>query len=420
LYAAALGFFTTLQLVSQLGISLFLIRREGELQVSTLHQAATVSIALGLVALALGAVTLPLATQWSRLENASLPTLALYAALPLVALAQVPIAVLDRRLDYKRIAIIELAGQITFFTISVSYALVRPTVWAPVLGWWVQQLVLFVGASVSASYVPRYRWSWAEAREMMTYGASYSASVWAYQLRRALNPLIVGRYLGAEAVALVALTSQLVVHLSFVSVSTWRLSTVALARVQGDPASLLRAINEGMRLQVPAIAPFLLLFAWLGPWIVGVVLGPEWMQVSVIFPYLASSFLVNAVFTMQSAALYVLGQNLRVGTTHLLQLALLGGVALLLVPRIGLIGWGIAEMTTMLAFLHMHASTVGSIGRPRYGRTLLVASAWAAAMFAGQLHPLVLIPITAALILLQPWGDVRVALAALRPLRSGT
>jgi O-antigen/teichoic acid export membrane protein len=420
LYAAALGFYMTLQLISQLGIGVFLIRREHELEAAALHQAATLSVALGLAGFTLGVLSLPLVTQWSRLPDAGLPALALYAALPLVALAQVPIAVLDRRLDYKRIAVIELTGQVTFFAVSVAYALISPSVWAPVIAWWIQQIILLVGASASASYLPRFRWSAAEAREMIAYGGSFSASVWLYQLRRALNPLIVGRYLGAEAVAVVALASQLVVQLSFVVVSTWRLSTAALARVQSDPGSLLRAINEGMRLQVPAVAPFLLLFAWLGPWIMGLLLGPEWLEVPVIFPYLAAAFLFNAIFTMQSSALYVLRENVRVATTHLLQLALLGGVALFLVPRFGLVGWGIAELTTVLAFIHMNASTSRAIGKPRYGATLVVAAAWAAAMFGGRLGPLSLVLIFAVLILVQPWRELRGALAALRPLRSGT
>jgi O-antigen/teichoic acid export membrane protein len=419
-YAAALGFFVSLQLVSQLGIGVYLIRREEEPSADVLHRAATLLVLLGALGVGLGGLTLPLVTRWSRLPEVALPTLALYAALPLSALIQVPMALLDRRLDYRRVAWIELSGQIAFYAVAVGAAVVRPTVWAPVLGWWTQQVLLLAGASRAASYLPRPAWDRRTVEEMIRYGFGYSAAVWLYQLRRAVNPLVVGRYLGAEAVGVVSLTFQLVVQLSFVAVSAWRLSTAALARVQADRARLLRAVEEGMRLQVPAVAPFLLLFAWLGPTLVPVLLGPEWRQVPELFPYVAGGFLFSAVFTMQSSALFVVRRNLEVGAAHLIQLILLAGVGLVLVPLAGLAGWGIAELSMIGGFLYMHRALARETGAPRYGKTLWLAGACALAMFTPVLGVLALVPLALVTVLAQPWRDLLGAVQALRTAASET
>jgi PST family polysaccharide transporter len=418
LYAAALGFFTTLQLVSQLGVGVYLIRHENEPTRKMLDRAATLLGLLGCGALLLGLLTLPALARWSRLEGVALPTFALYAALPVAGVAGVPMALLDRRLDYRSVAWTELGGQLAYYAVGIGVAAYRPTVWAPVIGWWTQQALLLAGASYASRYVPRPAWDRSAAGEMLRYGVGYSVSIWLYQLRRALNPLIVGRYLGAEAVGVVSLTLQLVTQLSFVAVSAWRLSTAALARVQSDPARLLHAVEEGMRLQVPAVAPFLLLFAWVGPWLVPTALGPEWRPLPEVFPFVAASFLFSAVFTLQTSALSVRRENAAVARTHLIQMSLLGGVAFALVPVWGLSGWGLGELATLAGFLHLHRATKRRIGSPSYGTTLVLAAACAVAMFAHRLGPGAALPLVLTVLIVQPWRDLAESLRALRAARA--
>jgi PST family polysaccharide transporter len=418
LYAAALGFFTPLQLVSQLGVGTFLIRQEEEPPRVMLHRAATLLAGIGAVALLLGALALPLVTRWSRLEGAWLPSLALYAVLPIAGLASVPMALLDRRLDYRSVAWTELAGQTAFYVVALGVAFTRPTAWAPVMGWWTQQLVVLAGASYAARYLPRLAWDRGAAGEMVRYGTGYSLSICLYQLRRALNPLIVGRYLGAEAVGVVSLAFQLTTQLSFAAVSAWRLSTAALARVQSDRRRLRRAVEEGMRLQVPAVAPFLLLFAWLGPWLVPALLGEEWRALPEVFPYVAAAFLFGAVFTMQTSALFVMRRNLQVAATHLLQVLLLGGVGWALVPALGVAGWGVGELAALGGFAYLHRVTTRAIGKPAYGRALVLAAGCAAAMFTHQLGAGAVLPLAIALLFVRPWRDLIAALRALREARA--
>jgi PST family polysaccharide transporter len=363
-----------------------------------LHRAATLLAGIGAVALLLGALALPLVTRWSRLEGAWLPSLALYAVLPIAGLASVPMALLDRRLDYRSVAWTELAGQTAFYVVALGVAFTRPTAWAPVMGWWTQQLVVLAGASYAARYLPRLAWDRGAAGEMVRYGTGYSLSICLYQLRRALNPL----------------TTQL----SFAAVSAWRLSTAALARVQSDRRRLRRAVEEGMRLQVPAVAPFLLLFAWLGPWLVPALLGEEWRALPEVFPYVAAAFLFGAVFTMQTSALFVMRRNLQVAATHLLQVLLLGGVGWALVPALGVAGWGVGELAALGGFAYLHRVTTRAIGKPAYGRALVLAAGCAAAMFTHQLGAGAVLPLAIALLFVRPWRDLIAALRALREARA--
>ena len=419
-YAAALGLFTALQLIAQLGIGVYLVRSERPVERADLDVAASLFALFGLAALAVGALVAPWFGRSTRIEGVSGTAIALLVGLPLINVGQVAAAQLDRALDFKRIAWIELSGQSLFFAVSVPLAFAGLGSWAPVAGWWCQQLVLLIGSSWAARYVPRPAWQPALAREMLGYGFSYSLSIWIYQLRRLVNPLIVGRYMGAEAVGIVSLTTQIVTQLGFAGVIAWRMSTATLARVQSSAERLVRAISGGMWLQALVVGPMLCLFAWLGPVLLPLLLGKSWEPLAGLYPYLALGFLANSMFVLHSSALYVVRRNLAVGIVHALQLALLFGVAAALVPRGGLLGYGAAEAATIASYPLMHTFVRRYLGAPAYGRALAVTCAFGFALFYDPLGWVSVLGVLALACVLPFWPATRTLVADLRAAAVGS
>ena len=133
-------------------------------------------------------------------------------------------------------------------------------------------------------------------RAILQYGLAYSVTIWIWQLRGLVNPLIVGRYAGAEAMGVIALAIRLVESLSFAKRIAWRISIAALARIQNDRHRMAAAITEGMRLQVLVLAPVLLGFSLVSPWLVEALFGARWLLVIDIYPFIALSYLANACF----------------------------------------------------------------------------------------------------------------------------
>jgi PST family polysaccharide transporter len=71
----------------------------------------------------------------------------------------------------------------------------------------------------STNVRPRLCWKPSLIREMLAYGLSLSFAGWLWQLRSLVNPVIVGRFAGAEAVGFVALAIRLVEMLALLSLS---------------------------------------------------------------------------------------------------------------------------------------------------------------------------------------------------------
>lgn len=385
LYAAALSVFTYFQIVSQLGIEVYLVRREGEEQLTTYHQAFTLLLLLGLGGMLLALLALPLLQSWVRLEGFASVAQIMFLALPVTLLFQVPRSQLERHLDYKRIAIVELTSQLLFYLVALPLAFQGFGVWSPVAGWWCQQLQITGLLYWSVGYRPRFFWDLDLIKHMLGYSLSFSSSVWVWQLRTLVNPLVVGRYGGAEAVGYLALAIRMVETLSFVMGATWRISIATLARLQGDRIRLVKALTEGMSLQILALGPLLVGFSWLVPWLLPLLFGPRWLPVLVVYPFIALSYLSNALFNLHSSALYVLHRNLEVTAFHLIHIALFAGAAFLLVPRLGFVGYGWAEVAALASYVAIHIFVVRNIGSPDYRLPGIWWAACAVALFTHQL-----------------------------------
>lgn len=382
IYAAAISIFLYFQMLSQLGIEVYLVRREGEEQLEVYHQGFTLLLFQGLAGMLLAFLALPLIETWVRLEGFRSVAGVLFVSLPVVLLNQVPMARLERNLDYKRVAVIELFGQLIYYLVAFPMAFQGAGVWALVAGWWAQQIQSLGLLYWSTKYRPAFCWNWDLAKQMLGYSMGFSASIWVWQLRTLVNPLLVGRYGGAEALGYVALAIRMIEILSFVKAATWRISIATLARLQGNKERLVNAVTEGMGLQILALGPLLAIFSWVGPWLIPLVFGPRWLPASEIYPFIALSYLTNAMFNMHSSALYVLQRNWEITVFHVVHIALFAGSAFLLLPRLGLMGYGWAEVITIASYIVIHFYLVRHIGNPDYRLAGFWWAASVAALFA--------------------------------------
>ncbi len=244
LYAGSLGIYTFLWILLQWGIGVYLIRREGELQDEDYHQAFSLLLLLGVAGAALASLALPLIVRWTEVEGYGPVALALFAGLPVALLRHVPEARLERALNYRRIALIELSAQATFYLTALPLAYQGLGPWAPVAGWWAQQLLAMGLLYRMAAYRPRIHWESARARAMVGYGLGYSASTWVYHSRLLINPLVVGRFAGAEAVGYVALAIRIIDNLGFARAMGWRIAMPALGRLQRERDRLMSALSK--------------------------------------------------------------------------------------------------------------------------------------------------------------------------------
>jgi O-antigen/teichoic acid export membrane protein len=406
LYAATFGIFLYLSQLGQMGINVYLIRKEGEIEDHLYHQAFCLLLLLGIAISTVAILSLPLLQRIVRLAGFKTVGLVFFCGLPLSLLAMIPLARLERNLDYRRVATIELVQQVVYLIVAVSLAYKGFGVWAPVSGFWAGQVVVLIVLYWVSRYWPRFFWNWQLVREMTGYGLGYSSSTWVWQLRTLVNPVLVSRFMGAEAVGYIAVAINLVNMMSFVKTATWRISIAALGKLQESRNLLAQAVSEGMQLQVMALGPFLVVLLCLAPWGIPLVYGPHWLPVLTVLPFIATGSLINAMFNLHASTLYVLRLNWKVTKFHIVAVVLFMGGAVLLVSRFGLRGYGLAELLVLPSYLLLHKYLRQTVGTIKYQKAFLWCLPFAVALYSYMFGWWVMVGLVGLLMMRSTWVDL--------------
>jgi PST family polysaccharide transporter len=366
LYNAGMGIYLFIYYLIQFGINVYLIRKEGEIKEEEYNTAFSFLILVSILAITFSEALIPFFSKWTRLDGFNRVAMVIFLCYPFSLANLIPISKLERELNYKRVALIELFAQIVYYLIGLPLAFLGAGVWAPVAGWWIQQLSVVSLSSISAKYKPRFYLDKNLLKKMLGYGFSYSISFWIWQFRNLVNPLIVGRFLGANGVGHVALAIRIVEILTFARSVVWRISIAVMGKLQREKERILEVINEGMRIGLLAIFSFVLPFSIISKWIIPLFFGNQWIPVLKIFPFIAMAYIVNSVFSLHSSALYTIGKNKEVAIFHLVHIILFAGSAFILIPHTGLLGYGLGEFSAFLSYAVIHYFILKNFGNPKY------------------------------------------------------
>jgi O-antigen/teichoic acid export membrane protein len=371
-YVAALGIYWYLGELGHVGMEVYLVRQPGHLAEYEYHVASTLLLTAGLVLVGLVEASSGLLSGWLQVEGFEQLLRVLIIALPFQLIATAPTAKLERLLDYRRVAAIELSGQVCYYIVAVPLAVAGCGAWSLVVGWMVQQIGTSVLFHRAARYLPRLCLDRTVVPRMLSYTLGFSMVTWTWQLRALVNPLVVGHFLGAEAVGQIGMAVRIVEALTFVKAIAWRLSAATLSRIQHDRQKLREAVTLGMELQTLALAPMLLGFAWLGGLFLPQLFGERWSPALDVFPFIAVSYLTNAQFNMHSSVLAVFQKNYENATFCGIHVILFAAGAVICVPLTGLVGYGWGEMLALASYYVLHRFAIVVVGSIRYR----IAAVW--------------------------------------------
>lgn len=406
LYAAAAAFSLFVVSFAQLGVEVFLIKVPGELDPKRYDQAFTLLVVTSLAVTLIAEGLTYLCGGLLRPVGVVEPLRVLLLSIPINVLWAPAQARIERNFRYRAMGLIELGGDIVLYAVAVPMALDHTGPWALVTGFFACQAWLLAASLAVSGLAPRWDWSPADLKVMLKAGLSYSTSQWTTYLVTLVNPLVVGTFLGATGVGYVAFAQRLVGTIGFAQRSVWRLGMAALSRVPSrDLARLRYAIEEGSMLQMLALAIPFAAFGVLARWLVPVIFGAVWAPAVPLYSVLALSVIVGTPAFVQSTFLYTRGANMAVARANTLKGAVLGFAAFVLVPIMGIDGYGVAALIALVSVLYTDALVRSFLA---FGYRKLLP--WALVLCPPVLFPLLGMP--AALVLLAP-----VTLALAPPMR---
>lgn len=386
LLAMASAYVFFLQMFLEQGMAAALIQRR-DLRPEHLDAGFWILVATSVVLTGIG---IALRDWWAGvndLPELGLVILVLSGVVPLIGLSVVPLAILQRRMDFRRLAIRNAVAVGCGGAIGIWLAFEGAGVWALVAQQLTTALVGLVTVAILVGWVPRLRFSRSAAGELLSFSSgALLGRVGQYVTNRA-DALLMGIFFGPVAVGLYRLADRLMSLI--VDLSSQAVQSVALpelSRVQDDEQLLARGVERCLAISAGLAFPALAVLATARTEVVAL-LGERWQAAGPLLPWLCFAGGVRAVTLLTGSLMQAVGRPHALALliwAHAVPSALLvWGVATLLQDlESGTQAAGIAASRAFLfglVFLPVHWFVVGRI-LPRARRAAVIAPALAASL----------------------------------------
>jgi O-antigen/teichoic acid export membrane protein len=197
-------------------------------------------------------------------------------------------AVMQRRLRFAAITVIDIVSLVASIALSIGMALAGYGYWALVVMATFQPFAGLVGIWISARWTPGSPRLTSEVRSVLRYGGMLTLDSLAAYVAYNADKVLVGRFLGAEAVGAYGRAYQLI------TLPTDNLHTAlsavmfpALARVRDQPERLRIFFLSGFTMFLIVVTPITAACALFAEDIIRVFLGPQWDAAVPVFRLLA-------------------------------------------------------------------------------------------------------------------------------------
>lgn len=370
-----LGILYFLNRVLKLGLPAYLVRVP-DLSEDLSRQVMAFYNTLGVLACVALWFIAPIFGWWTGANDV---TLALRGSIPAVWLCMVSwvsVSLLERDVRFVEVGVVEAVSQFLNYFVSIALVLMGWGYWGPVVGTVARYLARTL---LAYRYHPvslfHWRWQWPTLEPAVKYGLAYSGSDWLLSLKDLRNSLLVSRLVGIEAAGIIGIAIRLVEQLAMLRLIVIRMSISVMAKMTSDPEKTRATISKGMAYQAMLIGPICALFACVSEWVIPLMFDERWLSSAKIFPLIAIGVLISSLFDIHASTLYAAGKNRDVAVLNFVYVGSLWLISALLIPTLGLWGYGIAEVMALPSFFLVHRSIRLFCGLPNYWNAVWIVLA---------------------------------------------
>lgn len=261
----------------------------------------------------------------------------------LTAVASTPMGLLNRRLKFGQLAIIDIVASVSGLVVGVSWALLTHNYWALVSMQIVTALVQGVGSFIFAGWRPGAATFDGEFRKMVGLGAGFSTFNMLNFLSRNADILLIARFHGATGLGFYDRAYKLMLFPLWQSITPFgRVLTPVLARLQDDAVAYRARYFEATAFLMSVVQPGIVAAVVFSDLTVRVILGPGWTASGPIFFWLGLTAL-QQIYTLTLGWLFISQGRGK-------ELALLGAVGATIAVASFIVGLPYGPMGVAMAY----------------------------------------------------------------------
>lgn len=299
LYATTLVVVRFSIILSSLSISLAIVQKR-ELEKRHLRTGFTLSLLLSAMTAALVWTGAPTIADLMRIPELGPVVRAASVVLLFEGFATVAQATAQRALRFRWLAAVDAAAfTIGFLIVGVALAWRGFGIWALMYALVTQQAVRAVLLTTGAPHPKALLLDWRSSAELLHFGGGFTLSrIFTYMAGQA-DRLVVGRWLGPQALGVFALASQMMTAPAVMVGQVFdRVLFPTMALVQTEPHRIARAYRSAIAACTLIVLPASVVLIILAPELIWVLLGPKWEAVVAPLQILAVGMLFRTSYKL--------------------------------------------------------------------------------------------------------------------------
>lgn len=383
LLTAATFFVDLSNVIHELGFSAAIIQKQ-KTDSEYLSTAFWTSQGMGVVLCLLLTAISPLVARFYRNPSVQPVLMVLSLSFVIMPLGLLQKVLLQKRLDFRRVAMAEVGAVLVMGGVSIGLAWRGLGVWGLVWGSIAQKATEVVLLWVLDPWRPGRLWNRAAFRELFGFGANVLGERIANYLNANLDYPLVGRLLGQAALGYYSLAFQLVtLPLTRVSILVSRVTFAAFSLVQDEQERLQRGYLTTVRYISLLTFPLIAGLFWTAPELLDLIGGgPKWVPAVLPLRIMCLAGMIKSVVTTVGSVLKAKGRP-DIGFKWNAATLVITVVALLIGARFGIEGvaWAVTVLTVVLSpIIQTIANRLIGLAWTRYFRALRPALMGVAAL----------------------------------------
>lgn len=226
----------------------------------------------------------------------------------LTVLRVVPSILLERRLAYGRLAILEAIVQLSFMGTAIGLAALGLHTWALAIGVLAQGVVGLVGVQILQPFWPNLVYDGAKLKPIVRFGLTYQVKNIVAFVNGLATPLYGGAALGATRLGYVNFARDTAWYpLKLVEI-IGRVNYPLYARLQGDRVLFSQTLSRSIQVCAIATMASVGFFLGMGPSLIHIVYGDKWLPALPLLYVFAGSIVFGFLSPVVGAALDASGR----------------------------------------------------------------------------------------------------------------
>jgi O-antigen/teichoic acid export membrane protein len=354
-------FFSTF---GDVGIGAALIQKKGELTREELSTTFWLQQMLVWLVVGIGIVAAPLALKvYPTLPPVGVWLIrAMAISFLLSSLKTIPAILMERDIDFKRIAWVDITENLAFQAVAISCAFMGLDVWSFILAAITRSLLGTVIIYALSPWRPSFQYRFESVKGLVRFGLPYQANGILGFIKDAVTPLFVGAYAGAAAVGYVNWAKNVAFAPLMISESFGRVAFPAFSKLQDDKELLVRTVERSIRMITLVMFPITAIMVSMGPEITHVVFTDKWMPGIRAFYFFCTTPLIIGIMLPMYSAILSLGKSAVILKMTGLLLLLEWGLGVPFVVRFGFTGIAFNQPILSLFFLYVYSHVLKAEG----------------------------------------------------------